>query len=53
MDKDTLKSLQAIIDYLYNDERKDMEASDEDMKGQHIFNDILAVQGWIDENHDE
>jgi len=40
------KNIQAIIQYLYDNEKKDFEENDE--PDNHIFHDIKKVEEWIE-----
>jgi hypothetical protein len=49
MDKETRKSLEAIIEYLYEDEQKNFEFDARDNKEEnHIFLDIQKVAAWLE-----
>jgi len=45
IDKYTLESIHRLIEYVYDDECKDWEASQTD---DHIFKDIQVIAGWLD-----
>jgi len=45
--KTPIAEIKRIFDYLYEDEKKDFEISDN--KTTHIFNDIQKVKNWIKE----
>lgn len=49
MNKETLQSLNSIINYLYTDEYKNWEESN--FPKEHIFNDIKAVSEWADKQN--
>ena len=40
-----LESLRALIDYVYDDERRSFEATNE--PEDHIFEDILMIEAWL------
>ena len=42
-----IAEIKRILDYLYEDEKKDFEISDN--KTNHIFKDIRKVKNWIKE----
>jgi hypothetical protein len=47
VDDSTLCSIRIIIDYLYDDEEKNYEESDEKSKDNHIFTHVQNVKGWL------
>jgi len=47
MDEKTYRSLRRIVEYLYADEQRDFLASED--KKDHIFHDIMRVDGWTEE----
>ena len=46
-EKGILKSLRRVIDYVYNDECKNYEESEESARNKHIFNDIYILDEWL------
>lgn len=56
MDKELMKSMHAIVDYLALEESKDyhnMPPSKlfDKARERHIYNDILVVRNWLDEQN--
>lgn len=51
MDKQTVASLQKIMDYLYRNEQKDWEENGKPVKG-HIFHDVSRVAFWLEDEKD-
>ena len=49
MDSDTIDALRNMIDYLKESERKSWEESDKDTN--HIYNDALVVEAWLDSDN--
>lgn len=47
MDKQIYDSLLVIVDYLYDDERKDYEANNK--PATHIYLDLVRVSAYLDE----
>lgn len=47
MDKYTMQAMNDIIEYMYDDEFKSYEESNEEEKKNHIFNQIELVSEWL------
>ena len=50
MNKDIIKSVEKVIDYLYDDEEKHFEECSDIYQAQssHIFKDIKKVKIWLE-----
>lgn len=49
VDDQTLCSIRAIIDYLYDDEERSYEEADEKGKNGHIFTYVRNLREWLDQ----
>jgi hypothetical protein len=49
VDDQTLCSIRAIIDYLYDDEERSYEEADEEGKNGHIFTYVRNLREWLDQ----
>lgn len=45
MNPQTIRALNRVIEYVYEDERQNYETSEN--KEDHIFNDIQVVREWL------
>lgn len=50
MDKYTLDALDRLIDYVYDDEHKDWEASGK--PEEHIFNYVDMLSAWVQQQRE-
>jgi len=46
MDEETFCGLKEVVDYLYEDEEKDFEASEGSDRHRHIFNSVKRLSNW-------
>lgn len=49
MNETQLKSLKALLEYLQDDEKSHFEETPIEERGNHIYNDIVVLQKFVEE----
>jgi len=44
-----IKSMQAVIEYLWEEEKHNYESSELSNKSDHIFNSVKIIKKWLDQ----
>ena len=47
---DVLAAMRTIVDYLWHDEEKHFRESDADCRKQHVFNSLIIVRNWLNDD---